>query len=1135
MSQSTSLSSPPASSAASLERRRARRRLRPVRLAFLLLIVCIVALFVPDSFRFIARELITIEAWRAGISAHLGEVDGSLLEPITLRDSVWIYESDTGPITRVEIQSATAEFDWHNLLPRSTGHVFQRLILHGVSGKTQLPLGAVTATPARFAAFKWHLPRPSGNWLPPPERIEARDVDFVFQSNQDFVRLADTDFTLSEQEAGTIHAGQIVLKQPWINRAFRNVRGTTAIQDTKVEIANLALDPDVQVRSLSAELDDLARGRLNLDMQVAAFGGNIRVAAQALGDTRPLVFEATGTFSQIGLAKLAPFLGYNDAAGGTIKEGKFSFRGPPQRLAQATASLRFEATNFQWDSRQWDSLVLGATLMEGRVQVPELSLTQGHNRLNLSGEMPLPAPGVEWWQTEFNVNIAAKIDNLTELSALMLPDFQYTAGKANIDGSIRGKDQQFHGQLIISGSDLKWHNAPIEELQAGVKLNGNEFQFTNVSIFNNGDYLRGHGVVNILGDKQYWGEFHASIEDLAKYAAILQKPIVPEPLAGGAVIDWSGEGSAKGHSGQFSARLRKLRSLGASASLLHPINADFEGNYAPGMMLFDRFMLSDDDSSFTANIGIGNKALSLQGIRLMHRQTLWLEGDAILPLDVWNAWPNTSLATLLDDHTVSKVNLTAYDLNLHDAALLTGLNFPIQGVVRGNVTAEGPLGALKTGGKLTLNKGQIPIGWSGYLLTVVQGEAALDGQTLQIAKLTGLHPSGDFSATGQVDFTNLRDPALKLEVATTKSKFDFMTGSLAATTATGGGKFQITGPVSAATISGDAQISYLEMNAALENSILSFFAEGGVSELPSVFAFNEKPWCDWKCDVAVHASSATVGTQRSVRYTMLDGTTANADLKLQGSGRTPELLGNLTFQVLNPRVSINTRGAEGPLTLESAKFEFREGHTHDPSFDLKLDGSVFDKNFAAYGTGTLQHPFHFFVFEPPLTEKIIVSALNASLTHQLFGDPISGLRVPSPFYDGLDVVDWATIPTPPPAPPAPAPAPESATPAPAASAAPAPPTTTPAVPTPAAAPASSPAVPARAPAATAKGAPAPPPSAPAPAPAAAKGTPAPPPAAAPAATAATAAPAVPKTAPAPAAPAATPAGPATPPTANPKQ
>ena len=43
-----------------------------------------------------------------------------------------------------------------------------------------------------------------------------------------------------------------------------------------------------------------------------------------------------------------------------------------------------------------------------------------------------------------------------------------------IDGSIRGKDQQFHGQLIVSGSDITWRKAPIQELHAALRLNGNE-------------------------------------------------------------------------------------------------------------------------------------------------------------------------------------------------------------------------------------------------------------------------------------------------------------------------------------------------------------------------------------------------------------------------------------------------------------------------------------------------------------------------------------------------------------------------------------------------------------------------------------------------------------------------------------
>ena len=176
---------------------------------------------------------------------------------------------------------------------------------------------------------------------------------------------------------------------------------------------------------------------------------------------------------------------------------------------------------------------------------------------------------------------------------------------------------------------MVWRDAPIEELHATLRLKDNELQVANFNIFSGDDYVRGQGVVNILGPTQYWGMLRASVDDLGKYAAILQKPIVPEPLAGGALIDWDGEGSAQGHSGKFVARLQKLRSLGASASLLHPINAHLEGSYAAGGMVFSKFALSDDESSFTANVAVGNKALALKQGKL----ALAVEKGRVVPVE----------------------------------------------------------------------------------------------------------------------------------------------------------------------------------------------------------------------------------------------------------------------------------------------------------------------------------------------------------------------------------------------------------------------------------------------------------------------------------------------------------------------
>ncbi len=1002
LSNSTSLSTSPTAGTTSARLRP--RRFRPFRLAVLLLVIAGLALFQPDCFRFAVRHFVRAAAWCNGVDAQLGSVGGSLFEPVVLRDSVWSYESENGPVTRLDIKTATASFSWRNLLPRSSGQWFQRLSLEGVTGKVRLPLvSEMAATPGGLAL---RVPRPHGRAFVAPERFEAADVDFIFASNGDYVRLVQTAFTLSNVEAGSITAGQILVKQPWLTRTFRNVTGTTAIEDGKLQIAGLTLEPGVEVQDFSCALHDLADGRLKFAVKLAAFGGDLRADVQILPHEPQFSIDVSVPFSRIDVAKLATFLGISDAAGGTIKTGHFSFRGPPQQFVKGGGELRFEAANFQWETRQWDMLVVGAKLLDGRFQIPELALTQGRNRVAFSGEMAWPVPGVAWWQSDFALTIKeGQLDDLTALSALLMPEFRFAAGRATIRGSVRGKDQKFDGQLVISGSQLRWRNAPLEKLDASIVLNGNEYQISNVSVRNGADYLSGNGVVNIIGDKQYWGELHASVQDLAKYAAILQQPIVPEPLAGGAFIDWDGEGSAKGHSGKFLARLRKVRSLGASAALLHPINADFEGSYSHGGMVFSHFALSDDESSFTAHVGVVDKAISLQGMRLMHGQALWLEGDALLPLDVWNAWPNTSLATLLDDHTVGKLAVTAYDLSLHETAQLTGLKFPIEGLVRGNLSAEGPLGALKTGGALTLTKARLPLGWSGDALTGVEGAVSFDGQTMRLEKLTGQHPTGDFSATGEVAFASLRDPLLKLAVSSksTGMRPFFEPGQKRKLDLRAALNLQITGPASAATVAGDAQIieaSFSDGNALAPMPFSQPYFQPlftALNELPfdppPLFALTSAPWSDWRWNVRCQA--------REVRFLGVDR--MQGDVLLNGNGAAPMLSG---------RVDLWTHsGAENC----EATIEFRDGFPQSPSISAKvsgtaLGGSAFAAPYAIYITGSPQHPIRYFACAPPLTEKIIRAELSGeSAAGFLSGEIRFSLLVPAELREGVEISEWPEI------------------------------------------------------------------------------------------------------------------------------
>lgn len=966
------------------------------RLALAVLVLALLSLLEPHCFRFALGQFLKLEAWRRGASVQFAGIEGSLYEPVILKDLIAIYESANGPVTRVEIQETKAEFDWRALTSRESGGWFQRLTLDGVTGKIHLPIAnPAPATPKRL---ELSIPRPKGLWLPQPDRAEARGVDFIFESDGDYVRLQRARFVLSKVEPGEIVAGQLTIKQPWLNRSFRDVKGTTKFDGVTTELAAVTLEPGVQIQNLSARLGELARGRLNLEMQIAAFGGQIRMETQTLPRERQLAFEATGSFSQIGVGPLATFLGLSNAAGGTIKDGNFTFRGAPQNPTKAFARVRLTATNFQWDYRQWDSLTLGATLMDQRLQIPELILHQGHNHLKLNGDFTLPTAQQQWWQNEFAFNIEAKIENLTELSALMLPEFKYAAGKATIDGSVRGKDQQFNGQIIVAGSDLTWRNAPVDELHATLKLNGNELQLQNFSIFNEADYFRGRGVVNILGDKQYWGELKASIADLGKYAAILQEPIVPEPLAGGAIIDWSGEGSAKGHSGKFLAKLAKVRSLGTSASLLHPINAELEGTYAPGTMVFERFSLADDDSSFTANVGVGNKALSLKGIEFKHRGVLELQGDALLPLDVWTAWPKVSLSRLLDDQTVGSVALTAQNLDLHAISQLSGLNFPIEGLVNGSVNASGSLGSIQSSGQFALTKGRIPLGWSGVLLADTEAEIALEGQMLKFGKFSAWSPLGAFGSAGEIDFTNLRDPALKLSMQSSQLRVPLFQGSgevgLVPSELTISFDGQAEGVSSAATFRGAAKVQAAKFDH--QTLLLAPARTAETTPLPlhepPVLAWRASPWASWRFEVSCQNDSEAPA---------IAGMPA-LDLQLSGNGAQP---------VLNGYVQLKDKPLANGLTVSDGTVSWRNNLAY---VDVRTTGRLLDQEFAAHFAGLLRSPLVFFEYEAPLTEETLRHAFaDPFLTLGEFTSKLPfTLIVPAALIGNVELHHWPVIETP---------------------------------------------------------------------------------------------------------------------------
>ena len=390
--------------------------------------------------------------------------------------------------------------------------------------------------------------------------------------------------------------------------------------------------------------------------------------------------------------------------------------------------------------------------------------------------MALPQPGAKWWERQFDFKVDADILNLTDLSALVLPDFKYAAGQLFIRGSVSGtgaeKDRapHFDGQLIIRGTGLQWRTAPLDDLQAALLFHERELQIITAQLSHEDDFLRGSGHIS-LADGGYSGEWRLSAKDIATYKAVLTPYLLPAPLGGGVEMTWSGKSATGGHDGKFTARLNRFHLLGPGGTL--PLDAEFNGAYRPGEVQLERLRLTEDGTSLTAAVSIGPGAVNVSDLRIHHQNRLWLQGDALLPLDLWQRWPDVTLAHLLNDKTASRVHLEATDLDLHQTSRLTGIEWPLAGTLTGIVQADGALGALKLTGSANLLRGTIPLNWQGGILREVDAAFAFDGPAIRLEKAAGKHATGDFTLAGRLDLAKPREPALEAEGAGTHQSQPF--------------------------------------------------------------------------------------------------------------------------------------------------------------------------------------------------------------------------------------------------------------------------------------------------------------------------------------------------------------------------
>ena len=904
---------------------RPRRRWGGLLLVLILILALIGGVAYPPAFLFAVRQTLGFEAWRYGFHLAIGSMDGSANGPIWLYDVHLSHESGGGATTMIGIEKAHTTFAWQHLLWQRDARVWHDLTLDGMSGTIDLP--AISQRP-KFATPALFLPLASTKTprLLLPSSLTISRANLTIRERYGLVRLQDIDLQASDVETGHLVIGLLSIQEPWMNSSFSDCRGSLLIQDSKLLLTGMKLTDSLSVNSASADLPELLRGQLQMDFALDAFSGDIQGAITSSVHDQHLIFDSSGTFSNISVAQLGAFFGQN--SDGSITEGKFTFHGSPRDLKRTTFTTYFKAGNFRWGARRWNSLVAGVTYVDRELSIHDFELQQAHNSLTLKGHMAIPENWREWWKTDFSLDeVAARIDNLTELSALLGPSFGAISGKLAIDGSVRGENASFNGQLIVSGSHLSFRSAPLDQLRAAIKLRGNEIQVTTAEFTHGDDYLRADGVVNILGRKRYWGEVKAAVADLSLYAAFLQPPIAPEAFGGGLTLDWSGDGVSSAHSGAFTVRLNRLRPLlngTAGMASWQPIDLSAEATYSPESIFFSNLTLGNGETSLASRVIANPRSLTFQNLKLLHGRSLWLTGDAQIPLNVWAAWQAPASASWWNFQSPCILNLNLNHLSVGQTLFLSGRQQPFDGEISGAIKSDGTLAKLTAAGHLSIRNasGTSPAG------ALKSGNAILNfsGSQLVIPSASGQWNGLPWTASGSVAGPDVRAPNLDLVLHLPSTAFALGRGM------EGSALFDLhaAGQPSTLTLSGTAQMQSLKINRTA--SIQSLVTDGAAGFWQPLQALELAGPPDWKLNIQIsgdtavelnHASGHAVPAFHlggTIIHPTLTGSFALRDFTVtEGSARMTITNGSFTLNPSNPAATALNLHATGSMESQSQR------------------------------------------------------------------------------------------------------------------------------------------------------------------------------------------------------------------------
>ena len=518
-----------------------------------------------------------------------------------------------------------------------------------------------------------------------PDALTIWPFDLVVVGNNYRASISNLSISLPDRWAGRVAYSEAVLDLGSAHHVFTAASATANWNGTTLLLGNLELVPELKIEEIS--LTPLS-SRLEFGLRGSAGAGLLRGDGSLGIEGNQVSVSATLVGENLRMGTLAMLIKKGDQrASGTIRQGRLTFRGDPGRPLESDSSVRLVADDFRWEGRGWDSLRLAATLTGRVCRLSELRLRQKENEVEARGESKLPEDWHDALRAPFIASFHADLDDAGALAALAGPEFAQLSGALYFEGTVKGAQNKAEGYCNLTSSGMKIRRLPVDWLKGCLLFEGEKTHLSNLEVWSGKDRLMMEGRVGNSLPHDYAATAQFAVANLTKSLALLGIATATQIGGGSAQGGWTGDGSVKGHSGTFQAKVNDWISPWTAAGM----SGNFEGSYSPGRLYCSQAEFQAQDLRLGLQFSASPtrvEAKSIVATRKGKPDPL-VQGSVSLPVNGLALWQSGDLISTLGMKEALALQLDLNGIKVEELANLLGQKTPFTGTLEGKISASG--------------------------------------------------------------------------------------------------------------------------------------------------------------------------------------------------------------------------------------------------------------------------------------------------------------------------------------------------------------------------------------------------------------------------------------------------------------